>query len=107
MYSTVLRTVLIGGALLLPVFVLSQPPGDQVSPRARQLHDRAIVVDTHGDTTQRLIFDKAYDIGARSSNGNIDIPRMKEGGLDALFFSIWVPPPSARSRRSWAWKAAT
>ena len=27
-----------------------------VSPRAKQLHDRAIVVDSHDDTTQRLIF---------------------------------------------------
>src|SRR3954453_23072570 len=27
----------------------------------------------------------------RKNNGNVDIPRMREGGLDALFFSIWVP----------------
>jgi membrane dipeptidase len=61
-----------------------------IAPRARQLHDRAIVVDTHGDTTQRLIFDKAFDIGARQASGSIDIPRMREGGLDAIFFSIWT-----------------
>jgi membrane dipeptidase len=50
-----------------------------------------MVVDSHDDTTQRLIFDKAFDIGKRNPNGNIDIPRMRQGGLDALFFSIWVP----------------
>jgi membrane dipeptidase len=61
-----------------------------ITPRARQLHDRAIVVDTHDDTTQRLIFDKAFDIGARQTSGSIDIPRMREGGLDAIFFSIWT-----------------
>jgi membrane dipeptidase len=61
-----------------------------IAPRARQLHDRAIVVDTHDDTTQRLIFDKTFDIGARQASGSIDIPRMREGGLDALFFSIWT-----------------
>src|SRR5204862_8117350 len=76
-------------------------PGDEVSPRARQLHDRAIVVDTHDDTTQRLVFDKTFDIAARNKNGNMDVPRMKEGGLDALFFSIWVPsdvtgPPAVK-----------
>jgi membrane dipeptidase len=38
-----------------------------------------------------LIFDKTFDIGKRNPNGKIDIPRMREGGLDALFFSIWVP----------------
>jgi len=65
-------------------------PAQQVSARARNVHERAIVVDTHDDTTQRLIFDKGFDIGARNKDGNIDIPRMREGGLDAIFFSIWV-----------------
>src|SRR5205807_5731409 len=77
-------------ALATPVVVFTQAPADSVSPRSKQLHDRAIVVDSHDDTTQRL-FDKAFDIGERNPNGNIDIPRMREGGLDALFFSIWVP----------------
>jgi membrane dipeptidase len=62
----------------------------EIGPRARRVHDGAIVVDTHGDTTQRLIFDKAFDIGARQASGSIDIPRMREGGLDAIFFSIWT-----------------
>jgi membrane dipeptidase len=61
-----------------------------VSRRAGSVHQRAIVVDTHDDTTQRLIFDKAFDIGARHADGSIDIPRMRDGGLDAIFFSIWV-----------------
>jgi membrane dipeptidase len=74
---------------------------DQVSARAKQLHDRAIVVDSHDDTTQRLIFDKTFNLAASNKNGNIDIPRMREGGLDALFFSIWVPsdvtgPPAVK-----------
>ena len=86
-----MRKVLCAVALAIPVAVLTQAPADSVSPRATPLHDRAIVVDSHGDTTQRLIFDEAFDIGKRNPNGNIDIPRMREGGLDALFFSIWVP----------------
>jgi membrane dipeptidase len=57
---------------------------------ARDVHQRAIVVDTHDDTTQRLLTDKTFDIAARNATGSIDIPRMREGGLDALFFSIWV-----------------
>jgi membrane dipeptidase len=61
-----------------------------VSPRARQLHTSAIVIDTHDDTTQRLIFDTSFDIGVRQTSGSIDIPRMREGGLDAIFFSIWT-----------------
>jgi membrane dipeptidase len=54
------------------------------------VHQRAIVVDTHDDTTQRFLFDKTFDIAARNNGGSIDIPRMRDGGLDALFFSIWV-----------------
>src|SRR5439155_2563573 len=90
-------------AIALATTVLAQsPPQDQaVSPRARQLHDRAIVIDSHDDTTQRMLFDKTFDISVRHKDGNIDVPRMREGGLDALFFSIWVPsdvtgPPAVK-----------
>src|SRR5260370_14450270 len=65
-------------------------PGDSSSERARKLHFSAIVVDTHDDTTQRFL-DGKFDLGTRSSTGSIDIPRMKEGGLSAIFFSIWMP----------------
>src|SRR5919109_143808 len=96
-----LGPALLGAVLAWPVFALGQSQPGDVSPRARQLHDRVIVVDTHDDTTQRLVFDEAFDIAARNKNGNIDIPRMKDGGLDALFFSIWVPsdvtgPPAVK-----------
>jgi membrane dipeptidase len=86
------RAAMVLAALVIPVLAFTQQAGDTpVSPRARQLHDRAIVIDSHDDTTQRLYYDKAFDIGARHTDGNIDIPRMRDGGLDALFFSIWVP----------------
>jgi len=82
-------------ALTLPTLVLSQSAQsgqtDAVSPRAKQLHDRAIVLDTHADTTQRMVFDPRFNIGERHGDGNIDIPRMRDGGMDSVFFSIWVP----------------
>src|SRR5437016_13865348 len=86
--------------VVFPLVVLSAQDAP-VSARAKQLHEHAIVIDTHDDTTQRLVFDKTFDIGARNKNGHIDIPRMREGGLDALFFSIWVPsdvtgPPAVK-----------
>jgi membrane dipeptidase len=61
-----------------------------VSEKARKLHFSSIVVDTHDDTTQRFL-DGKFDLGERTSTGSIDIPRMKEGGLNAIFFSIWIP----------------
>jgi membrane dipeptidase len=72
------------------VLVTAQPRADDISGRARKLHFASIVVDTHDDTTQRLL-DGVFDLGVRSPSGSIDIPRMKEGGLDAIFFSIWIP----------------
>jgi membrane dipeptidase len=61
-----------------------------VSPQARELHSQSIVVDTHDDTTQRLL-DPKFNFGARHSDGSVDIPRMRAGGLSAIFFSIWIP----------------
>ncbi|HEV2489954.1 MAG TPA: dipeptidase [Candidatus Acidoferrales bacterium] len=72
----------------LPLIVVAQ--NENISTRARDLHFHSIVVDTHDDTTQRLL-DPHFDLGARHDDGNIDIPRMREGGLDAIFFSIWIP----------------
>jgi len=66
-------------------------PDEVVAARAQELHARAIVVDTHDDTTQRLLSEPAFDLGARNSTGSIDISRMRQGGLDALFFSIYMP----------------
>jgi membrane dipeptidase len=81
-----LRTVfLVGGGLM----VASLAVGDSVSERAKKLHFSSIVVDTHDDTTQRLL-DEKFDLGARHTDGSIDIPRMREGGLGAIFFSIWM-----------------
>jgi len=62
---------------------------DDIAVRAHKLHFSSIVVDTHADTTQRLL-DPQFDLAARDALGSIDIPRMREGGLSAIFFSIWV-----------------
>jgi membrane dipeptidase len=64
-------------------------PRDDISERARKLHFSSIVLDTHDDTTQRF-FSKDFDLGKRNADGSIDIPRMKEGGMNAIFFSIWI-----------------
>ena len=103
MFTVRLTRRIIGAAIAaVPIFLFAQSVSDvQVSARAKRLHDRAIVVDTHDDTPQRLLFDKTFNIGMRNKDGHVDIPRMREGGLDALFFSIWVPsqitgPPAVK-----------
>src|SRR5712671_4348685 len=82
---TRVATVALGGLL-----VTSGLAGDNISENARKLHFSSIVVDTHDDTTQ-LMLDPKFDLGGRQLKGSIDIPRMREGGLGAIFFSIWIP----------------
>ena len=62
---------------------------DAVSDKAKKLQASAIVIDTHDDTTQRLL-DPHFDITVPHTDGNIDVPRMRDGGLTAIFFSIWI-----------------
>ena len=56
---------------------------------ANKLHQEHLVLDTHSDVTPK--FENAeYDFSARSERGHMDIPRMREGGLDAEFMSIYM-----------------
>ena len=70
---------------LLLAFVLVA----QLSPRAADLHRRSLVFDAHVHMVNRQLYDGG-DIGQLQTNGQVDLPRLKEGGVDALFFSIFV-----------------
>lgn len=63
---------------------------DEISSRARQIHFSSLVFDTHTDTPQRLLFDH-FDLAKRDTEGCVDIPRLREGGVGAVFFALWVP----------------
>jgi len=67
--------------------------GSGVSPRAQQIHDSALVIDTHADTPQRFL-DEGFDIGSTDPNdiGHISLDKARRGNLGAEFFSIWVEP---------------
>src|SRR5215467_10886025 len=85
-----LRASLVICVLLVNFAPLLAPVrGDEIAERARKLHFSTIVLDTHDDTTQRLMSGK-FDVAARNADGSIDIPRMREGGMNAIFFSIWI-----------------
>ncbi|MBC7909570.1 MAG: membrane dipeptidase [Pyrinomonadaceae bacterium] len=58
---------------------------------ALSIHRRAIAIDMHADTTQRMV-DENIDLSQRLADGHLDTVRMKDGALDAQFFSIWVEP---------------
>jgi membrane dipeptidase len=63
---------------------------------AEQLHRSAIVIDGHNDLPYRLRsryksdLDR-FDLSVRHSSGHTDIPRLKEGGINAQFLAAYVP----------------
>ena len=71
------------------LFFVRCTSADDIADRARQLHFSSIVLDTHADTPQRLLTG-TFDLGKRDAEGHVDIPRMREGGLNAQFFSIFI-----------------
>ncbi len=91
--------------LVLAVSALAISSTGPIDARVARLHKDAIVIDTHIDTPQRML-DEGFDLDHRDPLGHIDIPRLREGGLDAGFMSIWVdmnkydgPPATARALR--------
>ena len=65
-----------------------------LSARALELHRGMLTVDTHCDTPLSLLI-RGYDISARHGcetllGGDVDFARMREGGLAAAFFAVFV-----------------
>jgi membrane dipeptidase len=56
--------------------------------RAREIHDRVLTLDTHVDIPFNYATDEV-DPGVRG-RAQVDLPKMREGGLDAAFFIVYV-----------------
>src|SRR5688572_20037857 len=62
---------------------------EQASDRARTLHQDALVFDAHIHVVNRQFY-HGGDMGQRVEDGQFDLVRAKEGGLDAMFFGLFV-----------------
>jgi membrane dipeptidase len=73
------------------VFLLAGVAAAQpaIPERARKLHQDAFVFDGHIHMIDRQFY-TGGDIGERLADGQVDLPRAKEGGIDAMFLSIFV-----------------
>jgi membrane dipeptidase len=67
---------------------------DKLDDRAKRLVASSIIVDTHLDAPDQLS-SKPADIATRGATDHFDLPRAKEGGLTAAFFSIFISPAYA------------
>jgi membrane dipeptidase len=68
---------------------------DDLKARAERLHRASIVIDTHNDVTSPML-DEGFDLGMKGDDPraktktHTDLQRIKEGGLDGVFFAIYV-----------------
>ena len=57
--------------------------------KAKQMHQKAIVFDGHCDTILEIMNHKRT-LEKKSPTGHLDIPRMKEGGVNVQFFAVFI-----------------
>lgn len=63
--------------------------GSSCSHTYQTIHQRSVLVDTHNDllTSQTL---EGRDVSNRLTEGHSDLHRLKDGGVDVQFFSVWT-----------------
>jgi len=64
-----------------------------IEQKAAKIHNKVFTIDSHTDTPLKF-FNSDFDIGiehdGKKGEGKIDIPRMEKGGLDAVFFAVFI-----------------
>jgi membrane dipeptidase len=77
--------------LVTAQLLLVLPPAlGQQTDEAQRVHATVLGVDAHTDTLQRVLLEDV-DIGKRLADGEIDLPRLREGGIHVPFFAMAVP----------------
>jgi membrane dipeptidase len=84
---------LLSGMFVLHSMVSMANNDTGIENAAIVLHHQILTLDSHTDTP--LMFGRhGYDIASwndpRNRGGKVDFPRMKAGGLDAVFFAVFV-----------------
>lgn len=82
----ILLTIVLGW-ILQPGF--SRAPDPDLWKKARDIHEKAVVIDTHCDTPMAML-EQGIDIGKKQQRTDVDLIRMKQGGVDASFFAVYV-----------------
>jgi membrane dipeptidase len=83
----------IAAGMLLSLSALAQQRPVSIE-EVRKIHESALLVDTHNDVPSETV--KGLDIGVGRSQGHTDLPRLRAGGVKAVFFAAYVPAEYAR-----------
>ena len=78
------------GTLLTKCENSSRHNVQKVRQEGPALHWDSFVMDGHVHVMSRQLLHN-IDIGQRLTDGHVDLPRAIEGGLDAMFFSVYTP----------------
>lgn len=76
-----------------------------VSERAKAVHAAGMLFDGHNDLPWRLRQDgdmafTKFDLSKRLDSGQTDIPRLREGGVKAQFWSVYIPSEQPNPART-------
>jgi membrane dipeptidase len=88
MITKTISTFLISGLL---VGFTSEKNTQKLEKKAQQIHDKCLTLDTHCDTPMQMI-KPGFNIREKNNapKSRVDLPRMKTGGLDAMFFAVFT-----------------
>jgi len=114
MIARACRAVGIGVYLAAGAWAQGPPAADQkgkedrlpfISDRARKVHAAGLLFDGHNDLPWRLRTDgdfalTKFDLSRRLDSGQTDIPRLREGGVKAQFWSVYIPSEHANPART-------
>jgi membrane dipeptidase len=62
--------------------------GTNVDVRLETVHSRAFVFDLHNDVMEKVVY--GYQMGIRHTTDQSDLPRFRDGGVDAQMFAVWT-----------------
>ncbi|GAB4049510.1 dipeptidase [Spirosoma litoris] len=66
---------------------------DPIAKKAHKIHQKVLTLDTHADAPimmQKPGFDVGVAHDTKRDGSQIDFPRMKQGGMDAMFFAVYT-----------------
>jgi len=66
--------------------------GESLYMLLRSFHSTSTLIDLHNDVLEVMTSDTSYHLKQRHNYNHTDIPRLKDGGVDVQFFSVWVSP---------------